>query len=127
MTNKQLAYKNSLIQKIQINKSNVFPDDESRRDFMKSRFNCVSTKHMSIDQLNQMLNFCLRKVSDIPLEEPITSAQKQKIKTTWEDKAKKKNTSAMNAFIGRITQRSSIEVLTKAEATKVIIAIEKMQ
>ncbi len=127
MTGKQQQYKKSLIQKIQINKKNVFPDDESRRDFMKSRFNCISTKDMSIDQLNDMLNFCLRKVSDIPLVAPITSAQKQKIKTTWEDKAKKKSTSAMNAFIERITQRSSIEVLTKAEATKVIIAIDKMQ
>lgn len=126
MTDKQLAYKNSLIQKIQTNKKNVFSDDDSRRDFMKSRFNCTSTKDMSIDQLNQMLNFCLRKVGDIPLEAPITTAQKQKIKTTWEDKAKNKSTSAMNAFILRITQRSSINVLTKAEATKVIIAVEKM-
>lgn len=127
MTERQEAYKKSLIQKIQINKNKVFIDEDTRRDFMKSRFNCESSKHMSIDQLNQLLNFCLRKVSDIPMVAPITTAQKQKIHNLWETKARDKRKEALDAFILRLTQREDMNYLTKVEATNVIIALNKMQ
>ena len=52
MTLAQETYKKSLIKKIQINKSKVFIDDESRREFMLSRFGVDSTTKMSIDKLN---------------------------------------------------------------------------
>lgn len=127
MTKSQKAYKSKLIKLIQINKNNVFPDDESRREFMKSRFNCTSTKELSIDQLNHLLNFCLRKINDIPRADPITSAQKQKIHQQWQDKARDKQINALLSFVYRITQKDDIELLTKEEATKVIIALSKMR
>lgn len=124
---KQEKYKKNLIQKIQINKKNVFIDEESRRDFMKSRFNCSSTKDMSIDQLKLLLDFCLRKVSDIQTTEPITSAQAKKIKDLWNLKARDKNINALNSFILRVSQKKQLDILCKNEATKVIIALNKMR
>mgnify|MGYP000662068016 CR=1 FL=1 len=67
MTNKQQTYKKSLIQKIQILKHNVFVDDESRREFMLSRFGVNSTTKLTIDELKLLLDFCNRNVSDIPV------------------------------------------------------------
>lgn len=127
MTEKQKQYKKSLIRNIQVNKSNVFPDDESRREFMKSRFNCTSTKDMSIDQLNLLLNFCLKKVSDIPISHPITTPQKQKIHETWQEKARDKSLDACLSFVMRLTQRDDLELLTEQEATNLIIALNKMK
>ena len=93
MTNKQQTYKKSLIQKIQILKHNVFIDDESRREFMLSRFGVDSTTKLSIDELKLLLDFCLHKaefppvgracnrnVSDIPVSKA-TEAQLHKINT----------------------------------------------
>lgn len=127
MTQKQQQYKKSLIQKIQVNKKNVFIDEESRYEFMKSRFNCESLKQMSIEQLNMLLNFCLRKVSDVPISKPITSAQKNKAHNLWEQKARDKSLSALEKFVLRITEKDDISTLTQDEATKVIIALSKMQ
>ena len=67
MTNKQQTYKKSLIQKIQIVKKNVFVDDESRREFMLSRFGVESSTKLTIDELKLLLDFCNRNVSDIPV------------------------------------------------------------
>lgn len=127
MTDKQQQYQKSLIKKIQVTKKNVFIDEESRRDFMKSRFNCSSTKDMNIDQLKLLLDFCLRKVSDIQTAEPITSAQTKKIKDLWNLKARDKNTNALNSFILRVSQKKQLDILCKNEATKVIIALNKMR
>ena len=127
MTLKQQQYKKSLIQKIQISKKNVFVDDECRRVFMQSRFNCSSTTQMSIDQLNLLLNFCLRKVSDIPCVEPISTAQIKKIKDLWNIKAKDKHINALNKFILRVSQKVNFSQLTKNEATKVVIALNRMR
>jgi phage gp16-like protein len=127
MTGKQQQYKKSLIQKIQVTKSNVFYDEESRYEFMKSRFNCISLTQMSIDQLNNFLNFCTRKVNDIPMTKPITSAQKKKINDLWKLNSKEKNINALLKFVDRIIQKNDLEILTQDEATKVIIAISKMK
>jgi phage gp16-like protein len=61
MTNAQKNYKKQLIQKIQINKSNVFFDDEERKEFIRSRFGVDSTTKLSIDQLKLLLDFLLQK------------------------------------------------------------------
>ena len=55
MTNKQQTYKKSLIQKIQIVKHNVFMDDESRREFMLSRFGVGSTTKLTIDEFKALI------------------------------------------------------------------------
>ena len=87
MTNKQQTYKKSLIQKIQIVKHNVFIDDESRREFMLSRFGVESTTKLTIDELKLLLDFCNRNVSDIPVSKA-TEAQLHKINTLWLEKLK---------------------------------------
>ena len=128
MTNKQQTYKKSLIQKIQILKHNVFIDDESRREFMLSRFGVDSTTKLSIDELKLFLDFCNRNVSDIPVSKA-TEAQLHKINTLWLDKAKNKSIEAMCSFASKIAKRQVgfINELRKDEATKVIVALENMK
>lgn len=128
MTNKQQTYKKSLIQKIQILKHNVFIDDESRREFMLSRFGVDSTTKLSIDELKLLLDFCNRNVSDIPVSKA-TEAQLHKINTLWLEKAKNKSIEAMCSFASKIAKRQVgfINELRKDEATKVIVALENMK
>ena len=128
MTNKQQTYKKSLIQKIQILKHNVFIDDESRREFMLSRFGVDSTTKLTIDELKLLLDFCNRNVSDIPVSKA-TEAQLHKINTLWLEKAKNKSIEAMCSFTSKIAKRQVgfINELRKDEATKVIVALENMK
>ena len=128
MTQSQQTYKKSLIQKIQIVKHNVFIDDESRREFMLSRFGVDSTTKLSIDELKLLLDFCNRNVSDIPVSKA-TEAQLHKINTLWLDKAKNKSIEAMCSFASKIAKRQVgfINELRKDEATKVIVALENMK
>ena len=131
----QKEYKKKLIQNIQINKHQVFPNDETRKDFMLSRFGVDSTTRMSIDQLKLLLDFCNRKVSDIPMlnqvqnKDLITQAQLEKIRVIWKEKAKNKAEEALLSFIFRITKFriSRLENLLKGKATKVIVALEKLR
>ncbi|MCG3698860.1 regulatory protein GemA [Aliarcobacter butzleri] len=127
MTNKQQTYKKSLIQKIQIVKSNVFSSDEERKEFMLSRFGVDSTTKLSIDELKLLLDFCNRNVSDIPILKA-TEVQLHKINTLWQEKAKNKSIEAMCSFTSKIAKRQVgfINELGKDEATKVIVALERM-
>ena len=128
MTQSQIEYKKRLIQKIQIVKNNVFIDDESRREFMLSRFGVESSTKLTIDELKLLLDFCNRKVSDIPVSKA-TEAQLHKINTLWLDKAKNKSIEAMCSFASKIAKRQVgfINELRKDEATKVIVALENMK
>lgn len=128
MTNKQLTYKKSLIQKIQIVKHNVFIDDEQRKEFILSRFGVNSTTKLTIDELKLLLDFCNRNVSDIPVLKA-TEAQLHKINTLWLEKAKNKSIEAMCSFVSKIVKRQVgfINELRKDEATKVIVALERMK
>lgn len=127
-TNKQTTYRKSLIQKIQIVKSNVFLDDEQRKEFMLSRFGVDSTTKMNIDELKLLLDFCNRKVSDIPLSKA-TEAQVKKIYDVWFKKARNKALDALYAFIFKITKESvnSVSDLTYRGSQKMIVALEKMK
>ena len=128
----QKEYKKQLIKLIQINKSNVFFDDDERKDFIKSRFGVDSTTKLSIDQLKLLLDFCLRKVGDIPLyryEKSVTEKQKEKIRCIWKEIARDKSEAALLNFASKISQYKLIVLdnLTGGEATKVIVALEKMK
>lgn len=128
MTQAQQTYKKSLIQKIQIVKHNVFVDDDMRKEFMLSRFGVDSTTKLSIDELKLLLDFCNRKVSDIPVSK-VTEAQLHKINTLWLEKAKNKSIEAMCSFASKMAKRQVgfINELRKDEATKVIVALENMK
>jgi phage gp16-like protein len=134
MTESQMIYKKQLIQKIQITKHNVFSDDDQRREFLKSRFGVDSTTKLSIDELKLLLDFCNRKVSDIPLlqkvedKENITQPQKAKIRALWNERARDKSEAALLNFAFKITKykTTSLDNLLKGKATKLIIALEKM-
>ena len=134
MTQKQQEYKKQLIQKIQINKSKVFSNDEDRKEFMLSRFGVKSTTNMNIDQLKLLLDFCYRKVSDMPLYEKVenkdnvTFPQKEKIKMLWNEKAKDKSGTALLKFAFRVTnyKTTSLDNLLKGKATKLIVALERL-
>lgn len=128
MTPKQTAYKKALIKDIQINKRNVFLDDEQRREFMLSRFGVESTTKLSIAQLKQLLDFCLRKVSDV-VPNIITEPQVHKIEKLWSVKARDKSSMALLVFANRICKRTIYDILTlkKDEATKLIVALERLK
>lgn len=134
MTNLQKKYQKSLIQKIQTSKRNVFFDDEERKAFMQSRFGVDSTTKMTIDQLKLLLDFCNRKVSDIPMlntikdKELITQAQIEKIRVLWKEKARDKSEDALLRFVFRISKYkiARLEDLLKGKATRIIVALESM-
>lgn len=127
MTNKQQTYKKSLIQKIQIVKHSVFSSDDERKQFILSRFGVDSTTKLSIDELKLLLDFCNRNVSDIPISKA-TEAQLHKINSLWQEKAKNKSIEAMCSFTSKIAKRQVgfINELRKDEATKIIVALEKL-
>jgi len=129
MTAAQEKYKKSLIQKIQVSKGNVFVDDEDRKAFMLSRFGVDSTTKMTIDQLKLLCDFCNRKVSEIPMLNPCTEAQREKIINLWLDKARDKSFVALFSFVKRITSKDIVSTteLRKHEATNVILALENMK
>lgn len=135
MTNEQIKYKKSLIVKIQIFKNNVFYDDDERKEFMLSRFGVDSTTKLSIDELKLLLDFCNRKVSDIPLlnyvesKDLITQAQIEKIRVVWKEKADNKSEEALLKFVKRVSryELERLEDLLKGKATKVIVALENMR
>jgi hypothetical protein len=128
MTNAQKTYKKQLIQKIQISKHNVFIDDEMRKEFMLSRFGVDSTTKLTIDELKLLLDFCNRKVSDIPISRA-TEAQLYKLSKLWGEKARDKSFPAFLSFINKITslELETAKQLSKHQATKVIIALENMK
>ena len=134
MTHSQKEYIKRLIQKIQTAKINVFVDDEHRREFMLSRFGVDSTKKLSIDELKLLLDFCNRKINDIPIlhqiedKELITQSQIEKIRVIWKEKARDKSEEALLKFVKRVSkyELKRLEDLLKGKATKVIIALEKM-
>lgn len=127
MTQSQIEYKKRLIQKIQIVKKNVFIDDNMRKEFILSRFGVESSTKLTIDELKLLLDFCNRNVSDIPVSKA-TEAQLHKINTLWLEKAKNKSIEAMCSFASKIAKRQVgfTNELRKDEATKVIVALEKM-
>lgn len=135
MTNAQKAYRSKLIQKIQISKKNVFLDDEERKEFMLSRFGVDSTTKLTIDELKLLLDFCNRKVSDIPMlhqiehKELITQAQLEKIRVVWKEKARDKSEEALLKFVQRVSryELERLEDLLKGKATKAIVALVKMK
>lgn len=136
MTNSQKAYKSKLIQKIQISKKNVFLADDERKEFMLSRFGVDSTTKLSIDELKLLLDFCNKKVGDIPMLNRdknrltmITDAQKEKIRVLWKEKARDKREEALMKFACKIAkyQASRIDDFKLGEAANIIIALDRME
>ena len=99
-----------------------------RKEFILSRFGVESSTKLTIDELKILLDFCNRKVSDIPVSKA-TEAQLHKINTLWLEKAKNKSIEAMCSFGSKIAKRQVgfINELRKDEATKVIVALENMK
>lgn len=127
MTQKQKQYKQELIRQIQIHKHNVFCDDEQRRDFMRSRFGVDSTTKLSIDELKQLLDFVLKKVSDIQITRA-TEAQFNKIYELWGIRARDTDKKALASFVLKMTKKELDDAtLTKNEATKLIIVLERFK
>jgi phage gp16-like protein len=135
MTQAQQTYKKSLIQKIQILKHNVFVDDEMRKEFMLSRFGLDSTTKLSIDELKLLLDFCNRKVSDIPMlkrdtekEDMITIFQIEKMRVIWKEKARDKSEEALMKFACKIAKykASRIDDFKLGEAQSIIVALARM-
>jgi len=135
MTDAQIAYKKKLIQGIQISKKNVFYDDEDRKEFMFSRFGVRSTTKLGIDELKLLLDFCNKKIKDIPMlnknqdKSLITQAQLEKIRTVWNIKARDKSEDALLIFVRRVSNYDikRLQDLLKGKATKVILALEKLK
>ncbi len=129
MTQVQKDYKKQLIQKIQVNKHNVFFDDEERREFILSRFGVDSTTKLSIDQLKLLLDFCTKKVSDIPMVCMATQPQIKKIKDLWKQKARDKSEKALLKFASKIlkNETTSLDNLLKGKATNLIVALDRLK
>ncbi len=125
MTKNQITYRKSLIQKIQIVKSNVFLDDEQRKEFMLSRFGVDSTTKLSIDELKLLLDFCNRKVSDIPFSKP-SEAQLKYIYENWYLKARDKSLKSLDLLALKVVKKEMLNI-TKNDAIKLIQAIKNLK
>lgn len=126
MTQKQEAYKKSLIKNIQIIKSGVFVDDEQRKEFMLSRFGVDSTTKLSIEELILLLKFCKKEIEDIPLQ-MASSKQRYRINELWFKKSREKTIDSMISFVNKVVQRRIVflDELRKDEATKIIVTLER--
>jgi hypothetical protein len=95
---------------------------------MLSRFGVDSTTKLSIEELVKLRDFCLGNVSDIKVD-LLSEAQGWRINALWREKARDKSTMALLLFAKRICKRDIYDILTlkKAEATKLIVALDKLQ
>jgi hypothetical protein len=126
MTESQLKLKNQLIQQAQIHKVNVFyRDEEARRDWLKVTFNVTSFKHLNIDQLKRVVHF----LKTGGKEELSTLKQVDYIKKLWIERGRNQNYKALLSFVSRTIGKESpseIALITKEEATKVILGLEEL-
>ncbi|MDR2342770.1 MAG: regulatory protein GemA [Campylobacteraceae bacterium] len=118
-----------------------FPDDETRKDYLHSRYNKESFKELTIDELKEVAGFLgfKHKTYKKPETEHINPPSKQFatkpqieiIEDIWYKIAEKKTALALRQFIKRIMQKDYLilylEHLSAKEAQKVITALSAMQ
>lgn len=137
---RQAELKKYYIKMVHTLKREFFPDEECRLLYMQSKFGKSSTKEMSIDELREMLLEMgykpknSQKVAKTTKPksagaEKATQAQIDTITDIWNTIARVKTPWALRKFIERITGEMALHLwyLNKKEASKVIVALTKMQ
>ncbi|PSM52774.1 DUF1018 domain-containing protein [Campylobacter blaseri] len=138
MTPKQNELKKHYIKLVHTLKKDFFIDDDARYMYMQAKFNKDSLTKLSIDELRVMLEdmgYKPYKKGKIPKqkakneEQKATQKQLDTIVGIWNTIARNKTKLALGLFCERITGYLMINIssLSKKEASKVIIALKKMQ
>ena len=130
MTKKQKAYKMALIKAVHTSVlyQTIYQNDRDLYvEMLKNNFGVDSSKKLDIDSLKKLVDFLNHKTSS-----PKVFASKQQVdymKALWVEKSIQKDGFSLLKFIKRITSKdfNKVEELSKQEATKVIIAIQKIK
>ncbi len=107
-------------------------------EFLWSGWQANSSAELSISELYNLLDVLEgkseprkigRRIKKSPQKDSITPAQYATILNLWEEKARDKSLESLMRFVKRITGELYIgpHVLKKANATKVLIALQRMK
>ncbi len=132
MTTKQIAFRKNLLMKIHISETylKLYKDNRTAWvEFLQTYYKVKSSSTLSIEDLINLTDFLSNKQIAPQTRKGFASKmQLSKIKELWNQKARDKSDKALMEFIYRITKERYIkfELLSKIEATKVIIGLSKM-
>lgn len=140
MTQRQKFYHAQLVKKVHLTPTyhNVYRNDrELYEGFLLNSFGVESSKLLSINELNSLIDYFEGKTTILkidkrgrPSREGMASvAQIDKINALWVIKARDKSDIALRNFIKRQTGEFPLHLakLTKKEATGIIIALERIK
>ena len=134
MTPKQAALKKSLIKGIHISKryQEYYKNDrEAYELILEDRYGVSSSKKLTIDQLKAFVKWLNYKTDELKQDKKKSTAtepQLHKIRELWHSVARTPTDEALRAFIYKITCKHylHIDALTKTDAQKMIVVLEKM-
>jgi hypothetical protein len=130
MTKKQKEYKKVLLKLVHTSKmyKEVYSEDrELWEEFLKRNFGVKSSKDLSINELVRLVDYLNYKTSE--LKEKATINQIKYMCYLWDKKGKIKGVFGLIKFIRERMRFRVLKLkdLTKEEATKIIIALEKLK
>lgn len=102
-------------------------DRDAYEEVLYAAFGVRSSMGLTIGQKSQLLDF-LNGKKDLPKRDSATTKQMYRISQQWDLKARSKETEAKLAFCARIAGHPvlSLSDLTKSDAQKVLVALERM-
>lgn len=133
MTEKQKAYKKSLIQQVHMSPKYQSHYRENKEDYkvkLDEHFGETSSKDLNIEQLLALVKWLDYDMPDLPIikdrSKEATHAQISLIHKLWEAYANDNSEKALRAFIEKITKNRYLHLdkLKKADATKCILALK---
>jgi hypothetical protein len=131
MTHKQKVYRNDLLRLIHTHpKYKEIKAADAWEDWLHVRYAKTSSKDLSIEQLGNVIARLKGRVADNGgYEERATKPQVDLMKSLWEERATSdKSIEALKRFCKRVVKivPLHLEVLTKEQATKIIVVLRKM-
>lgn len=137
MTPKQYMLHSHLVKICHTLKKNRFSDDDTRRDFLKTRFAKNSFKELTINELQEVAKFLgyynskkYPAIKNIKItKNGATKKQVETIEGIWFEIARIKTDAALREFIYKIVKKRPLYIgtLSKKEAQDIINALMAMQ
>jgi len=134
MTQKQQTYHKSLVRSIHLSRryKEYYKDNKDEyKELLQEHFKVDSSKELSIDQLILFVDYMNFKRASLPSQanKLCSEAQISKMKELWFSFARTPTEEKLLSFVNRQTSKdySSLELVTKAEAQKIIPTLITMQ
>ncbi len=134
MTDKQKAYKKSLIQQVHVSDkySTYYSGNiQDYRDKLEEHFGERSSKELNIEQLLVLVKWLNYDIPDLPIikdrSKEATERQMTLIRTLWSTYANDTSDTALRGFINKITKKTYLHLdkLSKKDAALCIVALKK--